>query len=73
VEHQKACELTLGEGLDLKQVYQDDDRSNNSVKRGIARRFISHIKTWFEQYSCDGDVDLSVEQYTTPSIMRWEL
>lgn len=48
----KACDLTLADGLDLEQVFKDQDAAfyiDNGVKRGIARRFVSDIGTWAQQ------------------------
>jgi hypothetical protein len=49
VEFQKACELTLADGLDLEQIYEDRDPTffiEKGVKRGIARRFVGDIGRW---------------------------
>jgi hypothetical protein len=49
MEYWKACDLTLADGLDLEQVYKDQDAAfyiDSGVKRGIARRFVSDISTW---------------------------
>jgi hypothetical protein len=54
MEYRKACDLTLGDGLDLEQVYRDQDAGfyiENGVKRGIARRFVSDIGAWVKQYN----------------------
>jgi hypothetical protein len=53
IEYRKACDLTLADGLDLEQVYKDQDAGfyiENGVKRGIARRFVSDIETWAKQH-----------------------
>ena len=60
-EYQKACEVTLQDGLDLEQVYEDQDPGffvQSGVKRGVARRFISDIKGWVKRYKVSGDSDL---------------
>ncbi|KAK4031449.1 hypothetical protein C8A01DRAFT_21320 [Parachaetomium inaequale] len=49
MEYRKAWEVTLADGLDLEQVYNDQDAGfyiEKGVKRGIARRFVSDIVTW---------------------------
>jgi hypothetical protein len=41
------------EMLDLEQVYEDQDPdffTQNGVKRGVARRFVSDIGRWAELY-----------------------
>ena len=53
-EYQKACDLTLDDGLDLEQVYKDQDAQfyvDKGVKRGIARRFVRDIETWARDHS----------------------
>jgi hypothetical protein len=43
----------LGDGLDLEQVFEDQDHSffvQSGVKRGIARRFVSDINGWAKRY-----------------------
>lgn len=48
-DFRKACEETLANGLDLEQVYKDQDTQfliEKGVKRGIARRFVSDISGW---------------------------
>jgi hypothetical protein len=52
-EFRKACAATLEDGLDLEQVYEDQDPSffvQSGVKRGIARRFVSDIDGWAKRY-----------------------
>lgn len=52
-EYQKACDLTLDDGLDLEQVYEDQDAQfyvDKGVKRGIARRFVRDIEVWATHY-----------------------
>jgi hypothetical protein len=49
VEFQKACDVTLADGLDLEQIYQDQDPEffiEKGIKRGIARRFVGDINQW---------------------------
>jgi hypothetical protein len=46
-EFQKACEVTLQDGLDLEQVHEDQDPGffiKSGIKRGVARRFICDIE-----------------------------
>jgi hypothetical protein len=57
-EFQKACDIALADGLDLEQVYEDQDPSfflRHGVKRGIARRFVSDIRGWVE-HECEGQM-----------------
>ena len=54
-------EVTLQDGLDLEQVYGDQNVAffiKSGIKPGIARRFISDIERWVKRYkvSCEGDV-----------------
>jgi hypothetical protein len=52
MEYQKACELTLADGLDLEQVYADQDPDffvDKGIRRGVARRFVSDVETWVKQ------------------------
>ncbi|KAF7588282.1 hypothetical protein BBP40_005936 [Aspergillus hancockii] len=49
---QKACDVALENGLDLEQVYNDQDPDffiKNGIKIGIARRFVSDITDWLKQ------------------------
>lgn len=51
LEYQKACDVTLQDGLDLEQVFEDQDADffiQSGVKRGVARRFVRDIETWAE-------------------------
>jgi hypothetical protein len=60
-EFQKACEATLEDGLDLEQVYQDQDPNfyiKCGVKRGVARRFVSDITTWAKRYKTTSNTDI---------------
>jgi hypothetical protein len=46
-EFQKACDMTLADGLDLEQIHKDQDPSSfidKGVIRGVARRFVSDIE-----------------------------
>ncbi|KAF1951657.1 hypothetical protein CC80DRAFT_597128 [Byssothecium circinans] len=57
-EFRKACVATLEDGLDLEQVYEDQDPSffvQNGVKRGVARRFVSDIDGWAKRYKLSYD------------------
>jgi hypothetical protein len=52
-EFQKACDAALEDGLDLEQVYEDQDPGffiGCGVKRGVARRFVSDIDRWAKRY-----------------------
>ncbi|RYO92895.1 hypothetical protein DL766_009127 [Monosporascus sp. MC13-8B] len=52
MEYQKACDLTLAEGLDLELVYEDQNAEffiTNGVKSGVARRFVRDIETWVKK------------------------
>lgn len=47
----QACDVTLEDGLDLKQVYKDQDPEffiDKGIKKGIARRFVEDIPGWVE-------------------------
>jgi hypothetical protein len=60
-EFRKACDVTLEEGLDLEQVYDDHDPGffvENGVKRGTARRFVTNIAYWAKQYKGADQVEL---------------
>ena len=53
VEFRKACDITLADGLDLEQVYEDRDRTffiDKGVKGGIARRFVDDIDQWAKRH-----------------------
>jgi hypothetical protein len=55
-EYQKACTITLAEGLDLEQVYIDQDPDfyiGQGIRRGIARRLVSDIDIWVKL--CESD------------------
>jgi hypothetical protein len=57
-EFRKACVATLEDGLDLEQVYEDQDPSffvSSGVKRGVARRFVSDIDGWAKRYKLSYD------------------
>lgn len=56
LEYQKACDATLRDGLDLEQVYEDQDADffiKSGVKRGVARRFVRDIGVWAELYKVE--------------------
>ncbi|KAF2844062.1 hypothetical protein T440DRAFT_410910 [Plenodomus tracheiphilus IPT5] len=58
-EFWKACDVTLGDGLDLEQVYENQDADffvQSGVKRGVARRFIRDIDGWAKRYKVSYDV-----------------
>ncbi|KAJ5240563.1 uncharacterized protein N7469_002154 [Penicillium citrinum] len=47
----QVCDLMLENGLDLEQVYQDQDPGffiGKGIKMGIARRFVQDIQRWVE-------------------------
>jgi hypothetical protein len=49
---EKARELALANGLDLKQIHEDRDPEffiKHGVKVGVARRFVNDIRQWVEQ------------------------
>jgi hypothetical protein len=59
-DFRKACEAALEDGLDLEQVYEDQDPGffiRKDVRRGVARRFICDIKKWVKDYkqACDSN------------------
>jgi hypothetical protein len=59
-EFQKACDVAMAHGLDLEQIYKDQDPSffiTNGVMLGIARRFVSDIKDWVKQHKLVGMID----------------
>jgi hypothetical protein len=59
---QKACDVAMAHGLDLEQIYKDQDPSfftSNGVMLGIARRFVSDIKYWVKQHKLVGIIDSS--------------
>ena len=56
LEYQKACDATLRDGLDLEQVFEDQDADffiQSGVKRGVARRFVRDIEVWAEHYKIE--------------------
>jgi hypothetical protein len=56
---QKVCNVTLQDGLDLEQVYEDQDPSffvRSGVKRGVARRFVSDIDGCAKRYKLSYEV-----------------
>ena len=59
---QMACDVAMAHGLDLEQIYRDQDPSfftTNGVMLGIARRFVSDIKYWVKQHKLVGMIDTS--------------
>ena len=53
LEFQKACHVTLADGLDLKQLHEDQDFDffiGKGVKRGIARRFVRDNDRWVKKH-----------------------
>ena len=60
---QKAYDVAMKHGLDLQQIYEDQDPSfftTNGVMMGIARRFVSDIKYWVKQHKLVGLLDSSI-------------
>lgn len=56
LEYQKACDATLHDGLDLEQVFEDQDADffiQSGVKRGVARRFVRDIEVWAKHYKIE--------------------
>ncbi|KAB5513495.1 hypothetical protein GE09DRAFT_980717 [Coniochaeta sp. 2T2.1] len=54
LEYQKACAISLDEGLDLELVHEDQNADlyiNKGVKPGIARRFVRDIETWAKHHA----------------------
>lgn len=52
-EYRKARDATLLDGLDLQQIYKDQDPDffiKSGVKRGVARRFVGDIGAWAKRY-----------------------
>ncbi|KAF4502803.1 hypothetical protein FAGAP_959 [Fusarium agapanthi] len=50
MEYEKACDLTLDEGLDLEQIRLDHDAQffvDKGVKKGMAKRWVSDVEVWF--------------------------
>jgi hypothetical protein len=57
----KACEAALDDGLDLEQIYADQDPEFfilKGVKRGVARRFIHDIPEWAKRQKRSHSVEL---------------
>jgi hypothetical protein len=57
-DFQKACEVALENGLDLEQVYKDQDPDffiKRGVKIGIARHFVDDISIWAKRYEVNTD------------------
>ncbi|CAK41748.1 hypothetical protein CBS115989_3613 [Aspergillus niger] len=63
-EFRKACDVALGDGLDLDQIEELSDPEyfkNRGVKWGIARRFVRDIRYWVDNFYCyvnGGESDL---------------
>ncbi|PSN61087.1 hypothetical protein BS50DRAFT_505256 [Corynespora cassiicola Philippines] len=60
IEYQKASGIALADGFDLEQIHENQDPkhfSDQGVKIGIARRFVSDIKRWVKQYECSSRVE----------------
>lgn len=54
-EFHKAHDVALADGLDLEQIYGDQDPNffiKKGVKPGVARRFVSDIEYWVKRYKC---------------------
>jgi hypothetical protein len=52
-EFQKAYDIAIKHGLDLEQIYADQDPSfftENGLMLGIARRFVTDIKYWVKEH-----------------------
>ena len=52
-EFRRAGALALADGLDLEQIYEEQDPDffiRQGVKRGITHRFVHDIKVWVERY-----------------------
>ncbi|KAK2794195.1 hypothetical protein FQN50_009940 [Emmonsiellopsis sp. PD_5] len=57
-DFRNACDIAIENGLDLEQVYKDQDPEffiKNGVKIGIARRFVDDISDWAKQDADDAD------------------
>lgn len=55
-DFQKARDVALANGLDLEQIFNDQDPkffTNSGVKVGIAWRFVSDINEWVHHYEDD--------------------
>jgi hypothetical protein len=60
IEFRRARDVALADGLDLEQVYEDQDPEffiTHGVKRGIARRFVSDIEDWVKRYKRNVDIE----------------
>jgi hypothetical protein len=54
IEYQKACGITLDEGLDVELVHEDQNADlyiKKGVKTGVARRFVRDIETWAKHHA----------------------
>jgi hypothetical protein len=59
VEFRRARDVASVDGLDLEQIYEDQDPDffiKHGVKRGIARRFVSDIEVWVKRYRHNFDI-----------------
>ena len=57
-EIRKLCSIALDHGLDLQQLYDDQDPGffvKEGVKVGIAQRFIRDIQYWVQQQTGDSE------------------
>jgi hypothetical protein len=57
-DFRKACNVALENGLDLVQVYKDQDPDffiKHGVKIGIARHFVDDISVWAKRYEVNTD------------------
>jgi hypothetical protein len=60
---EKAYDVAMKHGLDLQQIYDDQDPSfftTKGVMLGTARRFVSDIKYWVKQHKLVGIIDSSI-------------
>jgi hypothetical protein len=60
-EYQKACNIILGDGLDLEQVSEAREADlliRNGVKRGIAWRFVHDIPVWAKRLKQSHNAEL---------------
>ena len=58
------CDTALEHGLDLQQLYDDQDADffiSRGIKLGVARRFIRDIAYWVQQQMAAGDVIRTTE------------
>jgi hypothetical protein len=60
-EDQKACDITLDDGLDLEQVHEEQNPgffTRCGVKRGVARCRTRDIEEWAKRYKLSFDPEL---------------